>query len=858
MSNVIAHKETNYLFKVTVMAKTAVKIDDLGGITLKSGETVDLGKKFPLDRIKISGSLAEHIWEGNIWAWDSCGNQVGGWELCEVEENLANSCDHKSKDIRIVKCMEGCETDVVSDYVALMLSEKKLINIYQERKSNEWSPSGTLWNFDGWNTLPLDLHGMRVREWVSLLDYLKNKDKSLSDLIDNELLMLDRKTERYYKFKFVNVKKDSEGNTVICYIRQTIKEALNECCEDTTEVIFSSNIPDVCDTYLFKDGISSNLTPYLTKNAQTLSGLKISYQGSVVREGKSVSIGTPQAYSSYVLNIVIDDNKSFQIPLPGGKNTGTYLDICNATPWDLVEFFEGKSEYWRELFSYYQKFLDSKELIYMVLKEKGCILGIKSNKDGIVVPLPKNAENRVAYSIDSEIIAQQEAHVKKLEAEFSGATPNRKEDASLFLTGNKLYDLILRMIYQIRRFAFVHGDKVSIFVSCTDAVRSRQEAAIAEDSLVAYCQNLTNVSVTLMFTDYCDFTPIDGIDGRIWGSISNDTGAAIPGALVCIYDKNNGKQYKTNTDDEGSYVFESLGFGEYEWSVNAKGFEEGKLPNLYLTAQEPSCEASSVLNVTPPDLSADVTGYVYDSNGDPIFNANVELGSKGLGVSVEVNTNEDGYYEFIDALTKNTDGKSYDVSLDVYSPGYSSSSKELTFNGTDDLSWNFNLNDVYRYQIQVTGKDLMTSTYSSIGGYVEIRDVNDNVIGSAYVTTESNIAYFILVADDYVLYVTSDFENTYTPISGQDITVSESGSFSAQLSRRQYTINSVAGAGGTVSGSTGNYEAGTAWQLTATPDDGYTFNGWSNDLGGDRDTALITGALYEDVTWTASFAANES
>jgi uncharacterized repeat protein (TIGR02543 family) len=358
-----------------------------------------------------------------------------------------------------------------------------------------------------------------------------------------------------------------------------------------------------------------------------------------------------------------------------------------------------------------------------------------------------------------------------------------------------------------------------------------------------------------MFVNYCEFDPIDGIDGRIWGTISNETGAAIEGALVTITDANEDK-YETNTDSNGAYIFANLNFGRYNWTVDAKGFESASIDLIYLTTQEPSCEGSAVLNVAPPDLSADVTGYIYDQNGNPLYDAYVELECKEMGVRQSTRTNEDGYYQFIDSLTKNNDGKTYTVWLYAETKDYSDAKKSLTFNGTDDLSWNFNLQRIYSYNVTVTGKDLDTATYSSIGAYVRLKDSNGTIIADSYVTKESNTAYFAFITGNYTVDVFPDYDAIWTPLNNT-FNLSSDTNFSAQLSRLQYTFASVAGDGGSISGTVnGNYESETAWSLTATPDDGYTFNGWTSDLGGVSDFATISGVLYEDVTWTASFAAN--
>ena len=44
----------------------------------------------------------------------------------------------------------------------------------------------------------------------------------------------------------------------------------------------------------------------------------------------------------------------------------------------------------------------------------------------------------------------------------------------------------------------------------------------------------------------------------------------------------------------------------------------------------------------------------------------------------------------------------------------------------------------------------------------------------------------------------------------------------------KYTLTASAGEGGSVSPTTGNFNAGTQVSITATPSEGYAFSGWSN------------------------------
>lgn len=67
----------------------------------------------------------------------------------------------------------------------------------------------------------------------------------------------------------------------------------------------------------------------------------------------------------------------------------------------------------------------------------------------------------------------------------------------------------------------------------------------------------------------------------------------------------------------------------------------------------------------------------------------------------------------------------------------------------------------------------------------------------------------------------------------------------------QYTLTANAGTGGSVSGG-GTYNSGTIVQVTATPDTGYQFDGWSGDAGGTTNPVDVT--MDGNKTVTASFS----
>ena len=67
----------------------------------------------------------------------------------------------------------------------------------------------------------------------------------------------------------------------------------------------------------------------------------------------------------------------------------------------------------------------------------------------------------------------------------------------------------------------------------------------------------------------------------------------------------------------------------------------------------------------------------------------------------------------------------------------------------------------------------------------------------------------------------------------------------------QYTLTVSAGEGGSVSTNGGTYESGTEITLTANPNEGYRFIGWSGDASGLTNTLILV--MNDNINITANF-----
>ena len=65
-----------------------------------------------------------------------------------------------------------------------------------------------------------------------------------------------------------------------------------------------------------------------------------------------------------------------------------------------------------------------------------------------------------------------------------------------------------------------------------------------------------------------------GTTSRLVGTVTDPTGAIVPGANVALINQANGVSFKTTTTQAGTFVFEALQVGDYRIEIEAKGFKK--------------------------------------------------------------------------------------------------------------------------------------------------------------------------------------------------------------------------------------------------------------------------------------------
>jgi hypothetical protein len=95
--------------------------------------------------------------------------------------------------------------------------------------------------------------------------------------------------------------------------------------------------------------------------------------------------------------------------------------------------------------------------------------------------------------------------------------------------------------------------------------------------------------------------------GSIVGSVTDVSGAAVPGASVTVTNVDTNIATKTTTDTSGNYVVTPLGVGHYSVTVEARGFKRSVSAGITLNVQD-RIGVNVVLEVGQVSETVEVTG----------------------------------------------------------------------------------------------------------------------------------------------------------------------------------------------------------------------------------------------------------
>lgn len=116
--------------------------------------------------------------------------------------------------------------------------------------------------------------------------------------------------------------------------------------------------------------------------------------------------------------------------------------------------------------------------------------------------------------------------------------------------------------------------------------------------------------LTLIFSILCVSTAFAQTAGSLSGTVSDPTGAAIPGASVKVISIETGAERTTTANDEGFFSIQQLNPGNYKIIVTQSGFKSSQVDSLPLGAGQTrevnlnleTGEVSAIVNITSSEL----------------------------------------------------------------------------------------------------------------------------------------------------------------------------------------------------------------------------------------------------------------
>jgi hypothetical protein len=105
-------------------------------------------------------------------------------------------------------------------------------------------------------------------------------------------------------------------------------------------------------------------------------------------------------------------------------------------------------------------------------------------------------------------------------------------------------------------------------------------SASHDGRITAASRFLATFPLTLLLFSVCTFGQTTA--GRILGTLTDQSGAAVPGATVVVTDTQRGTSRTVTTDQSGNYTVPDLQPGTYKIHVEAKGFKAAERPSVQI------------------------------------------------------------------------------------------------------------------------------------------------------------------------------------------------------------------------------------------------------------------------------------
>lgn len=112
------------------------------------------------------------------------------------------------------------------------------------------------------------------------------------------------------------------------------------------------------------------------------------------------------------------------------------------------------------------------------------------------------------------------------------------------------------------------------------------------------------LTITFLSLAFCMATPAQTYQGRILGTVTDQSGAVVKAARVVIINTETGARREVETNDTGDYAAPNLAPGLYSVEASAQGFKKAERPAIRL---EVAKDARIDLTLTPGDIAESVT-----------------------------------------------------------------------------------------------------------------------------------------------------------------------------------------------------------------------------------------------------------
>ena len=168
------------------------------------------------------------------------------------------------------------------------------------------------------------------------------------------------------------------------------------------------------------------------------------------------------------------------------------------------------------------------------------------------------------------------------------------------------------------------------------------------------------------------------IAGDVTGTVTDPTGAAIPGAMVTLTNVNTNTSQRVTTNIEGSYRFAFVAPGSYKVTVSATGFQTQQHPGVIVSAGQPT-PANVQLALAGATQTVDVV-----ESGASVQTQNADVATNFTQNMIDNLPNPGGdityFAQTAPGVVMNTDGGNGNFSA-VGMPG---TSNLFTINGMND------------------------------------------------------------------------------------------------------------------------------------------------------------------------------